>query len=90
MEVVAYASEHDEVKDLLEMKKTLKWADDDDKFLERLELIQKKWLKKLKQAATGKVKTEAKQEAAQPVGRMNEVERPELGDLHGQAKKKRR
>ena len=89
MEVVEFGSEHDEVKDLLEMKKTLKWADDDDKFLERLEFIQKKWLKKLKQAATGKVKTEAKQEAAQPVGRMNEVERPE-GGLHGQAKKKRR
>jgi hypothetical protein len=70
MEVVAYASEHDEVKDLLEMKKSLKWGDEDEKFLERLELIQKKWLKKLKLAAAGKVKTEAKPPAAQPVGHM--------------------
>ena len=70
MEVVEYASEHDEVKDLLEMKKSLKWGDEDEKFLERLELIQKKWLKKLKLAAAGKVKTEAKPPAAQPVGHM--------------------
>ena len=70
MEVVEYASEHDEVKDLLEMKKSLKWGDEDEKYLERLELIQKKWLKKLKQAANGKVKTEAKPPAAQPVGHM--------------------
>ena len=46
MEVVEYASEHDEVKDLLDMKKTLKWGDEDEKYLERLELIQKKWLKR--------------------------------------------
>ena len=70
MEVVEYASEHDEVKDLLDMKKSLKWGDEDEKYLERLELIQKKWLKKLKQAANGKVKTEAKPPAAQPVGHM--------------------
>ena len=29
MEVIEYASEHDEVKDLLDMKKSLKWADED-------------------------------------------------------------
>ena len=70
MEVIEYASEHGEVKDLLDMKKSLKWADEDEKFLERPELIQKKWIKKLKQAANGKVKTEAKPPAAQPVGHM--------------------
>jgi hypothetical protein len=51
-----YASELEEMKDLMELKDMMRWGDEDDEYTTRVALINKKWLNILKKECKGKGK----------------------------------